>query len=360
MKIKALTLLVLFALLSSSLFSQTKENPNAIGLFGLKHCYVGSLGNGFGDFSQPFNGFVGVSFLKYYDNNLNFSLNADFGKLAYEKNEKKTYEENLTHLSLRVHYKFANGYILPEDARFAPFLTSGIGLAFFGGDDKIEKHKDVLFPLGIGFNYRINDKWALQYQGNMNITVMKYPKDGKGQSSEDHFFGHSLGVVYSMASCCKNKGTKDKDSDGDGVMDRADKCPGTPKGVKVDIDGCPVVSAETKKILDDAITGVQFETSKDVITTESFPILDNVVNVMKNNPAYKLEINGHTDNQGDDAMNLDLSKRRAAAVKKYLVSKGVAENRLKDQGFGETKPIADNNTAEGRAKNRRVEFKIVF
>lgn len=357
---KTSTLLLVLLLVTASAFSQTKERPNAIGIFGLKHCYIGTLGNGFGDFDQPFNGYAGLSFLKYYDHNLNFSLNADFGKLAYEKNENKTYEESLMHLSLRVHYKFANGYILPENARLAPFLTSGIGLAFFGGDDKIEKHKDVLFPLGVGLNYRINDQWALQYQGNMNITVMKYPKDGKGESSEDHFFGHSLGVVYSMAGCCKKKGDTEKDSDGDGVMDRADKCPGTPKGVKVDIDGCPVVTAETKKILEEAITGVQFETGKDVITTESFPILDNVVKVMKNNPAYKLEINGHTDNQGDDAMNLDLSKRRAAAVKKYLAGKGVEENRMKDQGFGETKPVADNNTAEGRAKNRRVEFKIVF
>jgi OOP family OmpA-OmpF porin len=82
--------------------------------------------------------------------------------------------------------------------------------------------------------------------------------------------------------------------------------------------------------------------------------------VMNDNPAYKLFIQGHTDSQGDNAMNLDLSKRRAAAVRQYLISKGIAGERMRTQGFGETRPVADNGTAAGRAKNRRVEFKVEF
>ncbi|MFN8711843.1 MAG: OmpA family protein, partial [Bacteroidota bacterium] len=89
-------------------------------------------------------------------------------------------------------------------------------------------------------------------------------------------------------------------------------------------------------------------------------ILDNVVKVMMENPEYKLSIEGHTDNQGDDAKNLDLSQRRANAVMKYLTDKGVDAKRLRATGYGETKPVDTNDTAPGRAKNRRVEFKIEF
>jgi OOP family OmpA-OmpF porin len=81
---------------------------------------------------------------------------------------------------------------------------------------------------------------------------------------------------------------------------------------------------------------------------------------MKENPEYLLEINGHTDNVGDDAKNLDLSQRRANSVKKYMTDKGVEASRMTSQGFGETMPVADNGTATGRTQNRRVEFKVNF
>ena len=178
------------------------------------------------------------------------------------------------------------------------------------------------------------------------------------------------------------------DSDNDGVEDSLDKCPGTPNGVKVDTNGCPLdtdgdgvadyldkcptvpglvsnkgcpeVKAETMKIFAQALQGVQFESGKDVIKKTSFSILDQVVKVMKENPTYNLEINGHTDNQGDAAKNLILSQKRSEAVKAYLVSKGVGAERLTAKGFGETVPVADNATAAGKARNRRVEFKVNF
>jgi outer membrane protein OmpA-like peptidoglycan-associated protein len=81
---------------------------------------------------------------------------------------------------------------------------------------------------------------------------------------------------------------------------------------------------------------------------------------MKENPTYKLIIDGHTDSQGDDAKNMELSEKRAAAVKRYLVGKGVEEGRLTSRGFGETVPKASNDTSTGRAENRRVEFTVEF
>ncbi len=173
------------------------------------------------------------------------------------------------------------------------------------------------------------------------------------------------------------------DSDGDGVADYLDKCPNTPKGVKVDADGCPIDTdgdgvpdyldkcptipgpkdnngcpIEVKEMIEE-LEGVQFEFDSSVITPESYPALDAAANTLKENPEYRLDIAGHTDSTGDDTYNQGLSERRAASVAKYLVEKGVDESRLTTTGYGETQPIADNDTAEGRAKNRRVEFKVL-
>jgi len=148
------------------------------------------------------------------------------------------------------------------------------------------------------------------------------------------------------------------DTDGDGIADIDDKCPKEP-GLSKNI-GCPEVKKEVLKIFERALTGIQFETGKDVILKASYPILDQVVQVMLQNPSYNLEINGHTDNVGDPQKNMELSDKRAKAVQNYLISKGVAKERTIARGFGDTLPIADNKTPQGKSKNRRVEFKVVF
>ena len=173
--------------------------------------------------------------------------------------------------------------------------------------------------------------------------------DGDGiQDSEDKC--PKIAGTVAMNGCA--------DSDKDGISDDMDKCP-TIAGTKESM-GCPEVSAKTKEVFEKALTGVQFESGKDVIKPVSFGILDNVAQIMNDNATYLLEINGHTDSQGDDAKNLDLSQRRSNAVKTYLSKKGVSANRMTPKGYGETVPIADNTTAVGRAKNRRVEFKVNF
>jgi outer membrane protein OmpA-like peptidoglycan-associated protein len=148
------------------------------------------------------------------------------------------------------------------------------------------------------------------------------------------------------------------DSDGDGIADKEDKCPKV-AGVASN-DGCPEIKEETKKVFEQALKGIQFEPGKDVIKKTSYGILDNVVKIMKENPSYLLEINGHTDSQGDDAKNMTLSQKRAEAVRNYLVSKGIETSRLTPKGYGETVPKATNDTPAGRAENRRVEFKVNF
>ncbi len=110
-------------------------------------------------------------------------------------------------------------------------------------------------------------------------------------------------------------------------------------------------------ILKDVFDNLNFETGKSIIKDTSFPYLDDLVGVLKKAPNWQLEIIGHTDNQGSDKFNLELSKMRADAVKNYLGKSGIT-NVINATGFGESKPIADNNTPEGREKNRRVEFVI--
>lgn len=110
---------------------------------------------------------------------------------------------------------------------------------------------------------------------------------------------------------------------------------------------------------DYTLDNLQFDTGKSTLKTVSFPILDNVAELLLLKPTMKIEIAGHTDSDGDDAANLVLSQQRADAVKQYLMKKGIAANRMTAKGYGETRPIADNTTAIGKQHNRRTEIRIL-
>ncbi len=148
------------------------------------------------------------------------------------------------------------------------------------------------------------------------------------------------------------------DSDNDGVFDYEDVCPNE-AGVKAN-NGCPEVKEAVKQLFNKALNGIEFQSGKATIKKTSFGILDDIVKVMNENPSYKLSIKGHTDNAGKADKNQKLSEDRANAVKDYMVKKGVDEKRMTAQGFGQDKPVASNSTKAGKAKNRRVEFEVVF
>lgn len=141
------------------------------------------------------------------------------------------------------------------------------------------------------------------------------------------------------------------DSDADGVFDAADLCPGTARGQRVDARGC-VVLEEVK------LSGVGFTAGSAILTGSAKAVLDGVASALAARPDVKIEIAGHTDSVGADATNLNLSQRRADAVRTYLISRGVAPERLTAKGYGETRPVDSNDTLPGRANNRRVEFKV--
>lgn len=154
------------------------------------------------------------------------------------------------------------------------------------------------------------------------------------------------------------KGCPVPDTDKDGINDDNDKCP-KEFGV-VENAGCPKVAAPVvvAAVVKKAFDNLEFETSKSIILPKSFQNLDDLAAYLVANPTLKLFIAGHTDNQGDDNANMKLSADRAAAVKTYLVKRGVAETRLSTAGYGETQPVSDNTSTEGRQRNRRVEVVV--
>jgi len=149
------------------------------------------------------------------------------------------------------------------------------------------------------------------------------------------------------------------DADADGVPDGLDKCPDSPKGTPVDPMGCtikaaPLFTPEKQSLV---LEGVNFATNKAELTAESSAALDRIAASLRDWPEVKVEVGGHTDSSGDATHNLRLSGARAKAVVEYLVNKGIDASRITAKAYGEGSPIADNNTAEGKAKNRRVELK---
>jgi OOP family OmpA-OmpF porin len=152
------------------------------------------------------------------------------------------------------------------------------------------------------------------------------------------------------------------DTDGDGILDKDDKCPNI-FGVKEN-HGCPIPSLdvtermEVQNKLSFAAKNIFFESGKDIIKANSFKELDSVASLLTVYSFLKVSIDGHTDNVGPETINKTLSIKRAEAVAKYLEAHGVSQDRLTAQGYGSAKPVADNKTAEGKAKNRRVEINI--
>ncbi len=151
--------------------------------------------------------------------------------------------------------------------------------------------------------------------------------------------------VFFVSATPASVAATDGDADVDGVPDSQDKCPNTPQGARADVDGCW------------AFHGVFFDFDQDTIKAGYEDMFDNAIKVLQNNPSLTVEIQGHTDSIGAESYNQDLSERRASTVKTHLVNKGIEASRVTTKGFGESDPVASNESEEGRAHNRRVFYK---
>lgn len=159
-----------------------------------------------------------------------------------------------------------------------------------------------------------------------------------------------------VAGVARYQGCPIPDTDGDGVNDEVDKCPTRPGPASN--NGCPEIAKQVVEKINFAAKNVFFSTGSAKLMPKSFKSLDEVAKLMQDDNSLMIDIDGHTDSQGSDAVNQALSEKRANSVKDYLIAKGVDASRLKATGFGASKPIANNATAAGRAQNRRTEMTV--
>ncbi|MBI4634271.1 MAG: outer membrane beta-barrel domain-containing protein [Deltaproteobacteria bacterium] len=288
-------------------------------------------------------------------------------------------------------------HFLPE-SRLVPFLAVGVGGMRYDGSDGVEDRNKLAVDYGAGLKFFLTENLALRADVRHVLPFNdRYHNLLYTVGLTFSFGGEKKSVVASRAAEPAAPIEVVRDSDGDGVPDTLDKCPGTPAGVKVDKDGCPLDSdrdgvlnyldkcpdtpkgtavdadgcplamametraaaaaVETAILEKGRVTlNVEFDFNKALIKKQYDETIGNLAAVMKKYQDLKITIEGHTDNIGGATYNQKLSERRANAVKKYLVEKfGIEASRLSAKGYGLTKPVASNATKEGRQKNRRVE-----
>ncbi|HVW94777.1 MAG TPA: OmpA family protein [Mucilaginibacter sp.] len=305
--------------------------------------------------------FGNISFL-HRANSVNFFGSAGFGYIMYNPapstdltNYTPTWKDVSGHWTKNV------------------FIPVGVGVKFRASDHLdfnmgyTENFLDDFNMTGVHAKYPANDKWSYGYVG-LEYTLGSSSKPSLEWANPvammyDELYDAALrqevealkGRVTNVENAINDL---KKDSDGDGVADQFDKCPNTPAGTVVDGAGCPLPKPEPPAATAapaEAYSNIQFEFDSSVLKTSSYPVLDATSADMRSNSSV-VTLAGYASSEGTAAHNMRLSKDRANSVKTYLVNSGVDAKRLKVKAYGETHPIADNSTEEGRIANRRVEF----
>ena len=265
-------------------------------------------------------------------------------------------------------------YYFNADSALQPYLKAGIGAGEYEDDNDTQLNLGIgaryFFTCAMSANAELSNAHSTDddYDDGMVLVGLAYsfggntckksepapapvvaaaPADSDGDGvidANDKCPGTPAGTPVNASGC-------ELDSDGDGVVDSKDACPGTSAGTKVDAKGC----VPQKAVMESFTLNITFPTNSDVITAQYQPEVKKVADFMNKHADVTVVIEGHTDSQGAEAYNQKLSQRRADSVRNSLVSKyGIAADRIKAVGYGEAKPIASNDTADGRAKNRRV------
>ena len=295
------------------------------------------------------------------DKNKSYSQEGEF------TNRSDSVKVTMYHLDLVYHF-------MPE-AKLNPFIVAGYGAAHYS--PKINDQNMSLIDFGVGAKYWVVDNIALRVDVRDNLVL----------DNTIHNVQVALGVVFAFGGKTKASAVpvaQAVDSDGDGVPDSLDHCPGTPAGVAVDKDGCPpvmekvvilvsepkveekiIVAAVEPKIVVLVFEDIHFEFNQSSLTPEAKVVLKKDIRILKENPNAKIRVAGYTSASGTEEYNQKLSERRAVAVREYLVTEGViAQERLTIIGYGETHPAvveaAPRELYSAAAKaNMRVLFEIV-
>ncbi len=314
-------------------------------------------------------------------------------------NDERKNIDSLLRGSINAVYEFLDD----GEHNFLPYILAGAGYERVGhGTTRFDSNP--FLQGGGGFKYIVNDAWALRFEAKALQIV-------GGDKVEKNEISTLLGFSIPFGTYAEPK-PDIVDTDGDGVMDRLDKCPNTPKGTKVDGSGCklpePVAKTIVKQIIEPApvnfdnnecpvkidlpdrdrdgvedaidqcpntpcdfsvdkkgcpikaILRIHFDTDKANIRPESRPKVDKFADFLIHNKGSLVTIEGHTDWRGSDNYNMILSKKRANSILRALVEDGVSPSRLTAVGKGEKEPIASNKTASGMAQNRRIEVHLTY
>jgi OOP family OmpA-OmpF porin len=263
--------------------------------------------------------------------------------------------------------------VFARDSNFSPFISLGGGVMrtdFSPGGDS----EDIIATGGIGANIRLYDG----PQGTSGFTLRPELKARLDDAGSDKFVDYYAGIglqfnfgrdnvilasnepsappappAEPMASnttplpAPEPQFAGPADADRDGVIDSQDQCPNTAPGVAIDAKGCVQKGSVT-------LEGVAFQTNSARLIGDSEQVLNRVAKQLKEHPRLRIELQGFTDSVGSNQRNLQLSQQRADAVRTYLLDQGVTASQVVARGYGETQPVADNTSAEGRAQNRRV------
>ncbi|MFA6128579.1 MAG: OmpA family protein [Bacteroidales bacterium] len=479
-KLLLLSVILLLGIVGMSR-AQNAENKWGIGLhFGVME-YSGDYDKEFYSFRQGYA--VGASLSRYI--NPSFDIMGHFFYDMSHANDNGrmgmptwlNFEADMFNLNLLAKYKFNNGYILKEEALLSPFILAGVGGNFaltsgVGENGAFTSQKYITPNLygGLGLNLRISKAISFVVQTAVMLPFTDKIDGTTGAIATAAVKGNDKFMENSVGLCITPGKAKIKDSDGDGVNDKLDKCPGTPTGVPVDADGCPLDS-DKDGILDyqdecpfvfglkefngcpdtdkdgiqdkfdecpdvfglkefkgcpdtdgdgvpdkddrcpntpkgvkvdkfgctldtdgdgipdseDAcplvagvkelngcpydvtyiigkysltMTPIYFDFDKYVLKTEGIDALNKIANALSNHLDFGVQFDGYCDFMGTEEYNLKLSEKRANAAKLYLINKGITDNRIRLQYYGEANPAADNQTEKGRALNRRVEYNL--
>lgn len=218
---------------------------------------------------------------------------------------------------------------------------------------KKEQMRPLAIAVALGLSCAVTDVFAGRYvEGSGGITVNNYGECWRSAGGAVKMV-EACGDVVAAPPAPAPMEKPRLDSDGDGVYDDRDKCPGTRAGAKVDSDGCEIIGNITINLVED-----EFDFDSAVLKPGMKAHLNDVIKQVNSTPGNEhLSIIGHTDSVGPDAYNQGLSERRAQSVADYLANGGVSASQMATSGQGEGSPTADNGTREGRAKNRRVEIR---
>lgn len=407
MRVRHLVLLTCSLVISLSVSGQTSQKRVMASMSGIFLDYNGPLTSDYLNY-QEFSKGLSIGTHVFLTPSLNMSVNTSFvPQVSSPENNSDIDRPSMIDANSLVQFKMNNGRVLSEDAFFAPYLSTGLGL------NSLRNKTAIYFPAAIGIRMRLSS--------NLNLNLESMYKQSIGRRYQH--ITHSVGIVFSVPTQQKDTPLPEEeleseeaspmiatktvitrpergiDTDKDGIPDVEDTCPdvmgliqfgGCPPTVPDPKDG-PIASndafgvdpasleasqnettqleragEETIKIdkedaefLDFAVQNIYFEPNSNELKPESYPTLDRIAEILEKYPDVNLAITGHTDAVGDEKNNLVLSIKRAFQVKYYLVNeKGIRLSRISSDGYGEQKPISDNDSIEGRSLNRRVEFEL--